>query len=611
MKTKAINFHKIGVYVMHMAGALAILSAMLLFYYTDISDTLDNSVLLVKSVISGRFHEFYSFAIENMHPNTVYAANYDILIYVIFAVWNLPVIIAHFLWELDYMNNIWALIWCKSLIIITLVGISCFMRKIDIHFHEGKSLPVSWTMLLFTSPIVFLAGFIALQYDCIMLFFMTAGLYYYVAGKYKISLLFFYFAVPLKLFAVFLLLPLILLKEKNLLRAGLQFGSSFIVPILLKLFYSNDKAYAALIGTQNRDAGGLIRGATISVGHVQFNVFIAVYMVICIFCYLYTKIDEDKNIAVYVSACVYSAVVLLIPIRSYWVILAEPFLLLLVGLKREKFTINLIIHTGAGFAALIYYIYDHWIYSWNGMSTRLVAAKFLTSPEHVKYGTVKIFLDSLSIADYIPLLRTVFMTGILLLLWINRPQSNVIHILDQYWKILMPLRICFLFSICYIFIYASYTADTAPCFSTFNSYDSAADTYAPIDLSQGTSISQNVYLNEDCKITRLSFICHNEHIERNNTGSLIISLSDRKTGEILVEEQVFCSLIQNKVPYEIEFSELALPAGEYAITFMGVATRNSFPIYMASTSPISESESENTAVFEKKACPYRLCVQLQ
>lgn len=611
MKDKTIKHKKTAAAVMYIAGALAILSAMLLFYYTDISDTLDNSVVFVKSVISGRVHQFYSFAIENMHPDTVYAANYDILIYIIFAIWNLPVIAAHFLWGLDYMNSMWALIWCKGLIVVTLVGISYFMCKIDRHFQEeGETLPFSWTSLLFTSPIVFLSGFIALQYDCIMLFFITAGLYYYVSGKYKRFLLFFYLAVPLKLFAVFLLLPLILLKEKNLLRAGLQFGGSFVFPSLLKWFYLNDNAYAALIGTQNRDAAGLIRNATISIGHVQFNVFIAVYMVICVFCYLYNKIEEDKYAAVYVGACVYSAVILLIPIRSYWVILAEPFLLLLVCIKREKFPVNLLIHTGAGFAALIYYIYDHWIYSWRGMSTRLAADRLLTRPEHAKYGTVRIFLDSLSIADYIPLLRTVFITGVLLLLWINRPRSKHFQPLHLDWKILMSLRICFLFCICYVFVHASYAADTVPCFSTFSSYDSKADTYAPMDLSQGTSISQNIYLKEDCEITRISFICHNEHTERNNTGSLIVSLVDGKTGGVIVEEQVFSSYIQNKIPYEIAFSEIVLPAGEYVITFTGVATRKAFPIYMASV-PISESEAENGAVFEKESCPFRLCVQLQ
>lgn len=609
-----INFRseKVYLYIMRMLNIFVIIFAMLLFYYTDISDTLDNSVLLVKSVVSGRFHEFYSFAVENINPNTIYAANYDILIYIIFAVWNLPVIIAHFLWGLDYMNSIWALIWCKGLIVLALAGISYFMKKIDEYLQKEKeALPISYTILLFTSPVVFLSSLIALQYDCILLFFMVAGLYYYIAGKYKMFLLFFYFAVPLKLFAIFLLLPLILLKEKNLFRAGVQFGCSFIVPILLKLFYSNDSAYVALIGTQNRDAGGLIRSANISIGSVQFNLFVAIYMAVCVFSYLYNTLEENKYLIIYISACVYSAVILFIPIRSYWIILAEPFLLLLVGLKREKFTVNLLIHTGAGFAGLIYYIYDHWIYSWNGMTSKLLVGTFLTKPEYTKYGTIRKFLDSLAVADYMPLLRTVFITGILLLLWINRPQSEGdTEVSNRYWKILMMLRGCFLFCICCVFIYASYKGDTAPCFSTFSGYDSAADSYVQTDLSQGASISQNICLNEACEITRLSFICHNEHTERNNIGSLIISLADIETGEIFVQEQVFCSLIKNKVPYEIKFPEISLPAGEYVVTFTGVVTSRSFPIYMASVL-ISESESRNTAFFEGEACPFSLCVQLQ
>lgn len=580
-----------------------------MFYYTDISDTLDNSILLVKAVFSGNFTDFYSFSILNAHANTVYAANYDIPIYLIFAVWNLPVIIAHFLWDLDYMNCTWALIWCKSIVLPFLFGISFFMKKIDSLFHENnQSLPVSYTILLFTSSTVFLSSFIALQYDCISLLLIMAGLYFYLKEDYKRFLLLFYAAIPLKLFAVFLLLPLILLKEKNIPKAGIQFISGFVVPFLLKWFYHGDAAYHALTSAQNRDAGNLITGSNFTVGSIQINLFIAIYMSICVICYLHKKSSDFKQWCIFICSCVFAAFTLFLPIRSYWIILAEPFLLLLIGIHRKNFTLNLLIHTGSSFACLLYFIYNHWIYSYDGIVTKLLLGKFFTLPEYPMYGSVKSLLDTLPVADYLPLLRTVFITGVLLLLWLNRPQSISTDLPDNNWKFLFPLRITFLAGICALFVYAAFKSDTAPCFSTLESYDSQEESYAPVNLSDGASISQYFSLEYPHEVTRLRFICQNTP-DRSNRGSIMITLTNTETGEVFVQEQVYCALIQNKEPYTVEFPKVYLPSGDYSIHFQGITTRRSMPVYIASTS----AETENTVftISDGIICDYNLCVQLQ
>lgn len=507
------------------------------------------------------------------------------------------------------MNSTWALIWCKCIVLPALWGISFFMKKIDLLFHEdGSCLPVSYSALLFSSPFVFLSCFIALQYDCISLVLIMAGIYFYLKEDYKLFLLLFYAAIPLKLFAVFLLLPLILLKEKNILKIGVQFSCGFLLPFLLKWLYHGDAAYYALISAQNRDARGLITGSNFTVGSIQVNLFIAIYMAICVFCYLRPKGTDFKKWGIYVCACVFSALILFLPIRSYWVILADPFLLLLTGIHRKNFTSNLLIHTGTGFACLLYFIYSHWIYSYGGIMTKLWAGKLFSSPDYPMYGSIKDLLDALPIADYFPLLRTIFITGVLLLLWLNRPKDITSELQDKNWQFLFPLRIAFLAGICVLFVCAAFTPDIAPCFSTLETYDSQDESYAPVELAEGNSIFQHFYLDKTHEITRLSFICKNNP-DRSNRGSIIVTLANTDTGEIFVQEQVYCVLIQDKKPYTIEFSKVSLPSGHYSIQFQGVETGRSFPVYMASIA--EETEETIFASIDGVKCEYNLCVQLQ
>ena len=84
---------------------LLLLSSLVIFYYTDFSDTLDNSVMLFEVIEKGKILSFYKYAAENAHFNTVYTANYNIFLYFIFMIWNLPTILINRLNPFDYMNS--------------------------------------------------------------------------------------------------------------------------------------------------------------------------------------------------------------------------------------------------------------------------------------------------------------------------------------------------------------------------------------------------------------------------------------------------------------------------------------------------------------------------
>ena len=70
------------------AFALCIMSvavmvvAYAIFMYTDITNTIDNSVLLLRALFEGRIGSYYEYTVE--HASTGYAANYNFFVYIVY-----------------------------------------------------------------------------------------------------------------------------------------------------------------------------------------------------------------------------------------------------------------------------------------------------------------------------------------------------------------------------------------------------------------------------------------------------------------------------------------------------------------------------------------------
>ena len=77
----------------------------LMFYYTDFSDTLDNSIILAECVLDGD-------------------------------IWNLPVIMEHRLMGYNYMYSLRSLLWCKTLILVALIFCAIIIQK---YCNSGNS----------------------------------------------------------------------------------------------------------------------------------------------------------------------------------------------------------------------------------------------------------------------------------------------------------------------------------------------------------------------------------------------------------------------------------------------------------------------------------------
>ena len=402
------------------------------FYYSDFMDTLDNSVLLAESIIKGEFRDFYQYAAEHAHPNTVYAANYNIIMYLIFMVWNFPTVLMHLFTGADYMNNLFAIIWCKSLVCAGIAACAVAEKKIVEEFTRERTDVRAAVFMFLASTATLLSAFIAVQYDCIMLALVLWGIWLYAKGDKKKALILFSLAVPLKMFALFAVIPIVLVYEKKILRAVILVLITLIPQIAAMLPFLGEKTCQMAIHSQTSDAVDLLLDGA-KVGNV--NLFLLLFAVVSIVCYVsrsgviikglvevksWGKTEDgpseskkagNNTDALYLSvfACfiVFGGFCVLTSIRSYWLILFVPFMEILLFARKDYRFVCLLLELGSGFAGGLYYLIHHHIYSLDGFTQKLFLRIF-TLPEGMeeRYGSVRKMLDSIGMLKYEAVLLT-------------------------------------------------------------------------------------------------------------------------------------------------------------------------------------------------------------
>ena len=411
--------------------AVMIVFCMGVFYYSDFSDTLDNSVILSKAILDHKFLDFYEIAAKTASIQTIYPANYNVFLYFVFLIWNIPVvIIINKTMNLDYMNSFYALFWCKMLITLSLVLVAILIRKISSTYIKDKKVLSLSSILFLSSSLMVVSSLIACQYDSLALIFILLGIYGCIKDKPWLFYLSFIIAMPLKAFALFIFIPLLLLKEKRIFFIILKLILVFSLNIILELPFRNNPWYTLALGSQNRDAINLILSSNLTIGSITINIFMLLFLALCVYCYI-TNIEKDelkKQKYVYISALAMAIFTLSIHIRSYWIVLIVPFLILISLFNKKKLKANMLLLIFGSMSYSIYMLMNHFIYSNVSIITKMGLHKLIELPlyDTLKYYNIYNFFLMHDLLKYQSLLYALFIGSVILLFIINIPFKETI-----------------------------------------------------------------------------------------------------------------------------------------------------------------------------------------
>lgn len=297
------------------------------FSYTDIVYTTDHSLILLDCIYEGKIGLFYDIVTQR-YPHPAY---YDFAIYVIFAIWELPLWLLQKSGLVDHpLNYLWGMLWSKTIILFFASICLFYMWKI----LKLANIDNKCDLIFFFTTDIFVTAALCLmgQYDVIPLSFILAGLYYYLTGDRIKFILAFAIAIPIKAFALLLFLPLLVQKEKNLLKIILKTILVLVPIVVFRLLvpissHQEGSNVSLLLG------GFLSNSLVASNGRISF--FVVCYILLIAYCYIHTF----KNIlhsSILTAIFAFSIFLLLCnPFPQWWVYIS-PFIILLIMLNRES-----------------------------------------------------------------------------------------------------------------------------------------------------------------------------------------------------------------------------------------------------------------------------------
>lgn len=402
---------------------LIILAGLILgsFYlYSDMAFTSSCGVKFWNCIVNGTFpifyHEGYTGAAGSILEFSM-GGSYDFALYLMFALYNFPIWIWEKITGFSFMQFIFTREYIKGIVWI-FSGINAYLIykiacECDINKEEAK-----WASFIFlSSGIFFYTEVVMGGYDVISVSFTLIGIYGYLKKNNTCFVVAFAMAIAMKMFAVFLFIPLVLLKEKRIWKV-LLYGLGGISVIAIPKIYFTIASHRFLIkraidgaiqtGKQvdviaesvGYASNGIIDHGAATVNEALFPegrmleytfismnalplVFVCMFA-LWVFCYLYKK-EMTRRQIIYVCAVTMSIFVLTVKIHPQWCIILMPYLALIMMFQPEKMKDNLILE---GLFSLGYVLNKALAYYW---TCNLCMIENMMKPQHsFSYGSPEV-----------------------------------------------------------------------------------------------------------------------------------------------------------------------------------------------------------------------------
>lgn len=320
----------------------------LLFVHPDVIETANHSYLLLDSLFKGRFLDFYNYVMEHPFGKNLYYINnahYNIVIYIIFAVAELPVFLFNSIFG-TAVNE--PLLYYIGKLVSTGFFFACLpvIKRIALQlgFSEQDS---NWAPLFFAAmPPAFFSAIVMGQYDSLCLFFLLMGFLNWLRGKPLAFTLWFGVGAACKFFPLLLFVPLLLLIEKrplHIIKYGLLSLWLVAPTTLLFLGRTGDMGTFNNLMMERLFAVKMPAAANVAV-------FPLLFLLLCFACYLWApKPQALARTGLWACLAAFGILFLFVSWHPQWLILITPFLIFSAFAEKNRtpwFWLNLAFSVG-------------------------------------------------------------------------------------------------------------------------------------------------------------------------------------------------------------------------------------------------------------------------
>ena len=561
------------------------------FLYGDIRATFEHSFNFLDALFDGRPQDFYQVGIDNNtfgHP-----AVYDVPIYLIFGVWNLPTYLVHRVNEFDYLTSLPALLWLKTMLVVFTLVSTWLMMKIARELGLDKA-RAKWVGFFFLSSMtLFVPVLVVVQYDIISITFMLAGVLAYMRGRTGSFLGWFLVANTLKLFAVFIFIPLILLREKRLPRAIAQLVVGLLGVALCRLLYGGDPGYQI-------STGGFTEGMLERLASVGFNwgngltvpLFIVFMVGLAVFAYV-KRISSERELqafAVYLPLAAFLVFCAFVPLNPYWAALVAPFAVLIIFANPRHLTVNSLLEVSIGSSIFVIYtmvgysMYNVLLFSY------LLTGRVVPSAENQRFDSPGEILFALGLEDKVVYLVGFLVACVLAVLILNYPRAEFIERMPNTQPIkrsVVWLRLAAPAAFCAL-LFAMYLLPQPPV-----AYSAATDTPTLTDvnlLAQGAVVEEDLEFDETLTVDTVQVGFDGGAVTWINISAIQLAILD-SGGDVVLEGTAAANAVKvGLTPFEAD--GLVLEAGEtYTLRLTADEGRPGEPLFVQVNPGVDEFDT--------------------
>ena len=273
--------------------------------------------------------------------------------------------------------NVYTSFFIKLLAKLDLIGFifitGLFISKILGLFHCSEEEKEAGLLMTISSTFAFVTCCIIGQVDIIGVMFSAIALYYLIKEDNIKFFLFFCIAVQFKYFPLFYFIPIILYKEKNLMKAGIKIGVPVIICYILNLPFksANNEVLSNNIGAEILE--NLTKTKIPIMGNEVPLVFL-VFGAICFWAYV-KKYDAEKAkyYYVYYGFMGMVSILTLYKLQGYRIIYLTPFIVLLFFINKENRKQRLLLEmSGTGGVTLGIALFNYWFFDFYNMRGNLI-----------------------------------------------------------------------------------------------------------------------------------------------------------------------------------------------------------------------------------------------
>lgn len=305
------------------------------FAHPDVIETANHGYVLITSTLKGRFLNFYNDVMA--HPFGTYLyyinfAHYNIIIYVLFAIVELPYVALHLLFN-TALNE--PLLYYIGKLVSAGFYIACIPMVNRVALQLGLAEKDAQLAALFFAllPPVFFSSMIMGQYDSICLFFVLLGLYQWLKGNLMLCAVFMGAGAAGKFFSLMVLVPLVLLAEKrplHIIKYGLV--SLWLVGPTSLLFMGR----TGDMGMFNNLMMARLFSAKIPAA-ADLPIFPTLYVILCVAAFFWQPGEKRiKQCGIWLCLAVFCGLFFFVDWHPQWIVLLAPFMVLTTFLEKNR-----------------------------------------------------------------------------------------------------------------------------------------------------------------------------------------------------------------------------------------------------------------------------------